>query len=222
MNKKTPTLLIILDGWGVAPPSKANAISMAKTPFFDRLQDIYPSTTLGATGKNVGLEDNKMSGSEAGHMNIGAGRIVHQDSYFISKAIKEGGFFINPAFLGAAHHVNTNKSRLHLMGLMGDSDSPHSDPEHFRALLRMARMHKISEVYCHLFTDGRDSYPKSALEHLKHFRKIMAQEGVGKIASLCGRFYAMDRVKNWKRLTLAYDAMVFGRGEKAQSAEEAI
>lgn len=223
LNKKnTPFLLIILDGWGVAPPSKANAISIAKTPFFDRLHDIYPSATLGATGKSVGLEDNKMSGSEAGHMNIGAGRIVHQDSYFITKAIKEGSFFINPALAGAANHVVKNKSRLHLMGLMGDADSPHSDPEHFRALLKIAKKHNITEVYCHLFSDGRDSYPKSALEHLKHFRKIIAQEGVGKIATISGRFYAMDRVKNWKRLTLAYDAMVFGRGEKALSAEEAI
>ena len=222
MKKNTPFLLAILDGWGVAPPSRANAITVAKTPFFDRLHDIYPSTTLGATGKNVGLEDNKMSGSEAGHMNIGAGRIVLQDSYFITKAIKEGSFFINPALAGAANHVKKNKSRLHLLGLMGDADSPHSDPEHFRALLKLARKHKIAEVYCHFFTDGRDSYPRSALEHLKHFRKIIAEEGVGKIATMSGRFYAMDRVKNWKRLTLAYDAMVFGRGEKAKSAEEAI
>lgn len=222
MKKNTPFILAILDGWGIAPPSRANAITMAKTPCLDRLYSIYPSTTLGATGKNVGLEDNKMSGSEAGHMNIGAGRIVLQDSYFITKAIKEGSFFTNPALAGAANHVKKNKSRLHLLGLTGDDDSPHSDPEHFRALLKLARKHKIAEVYCHLFTDGRDSYPRSALEHLKYFRKIMAEEGVGKIATISGRFYAMDRVKNWKRLTLAYDAMVFGRGEKAKSAEEAI
>lgn len=221
-NKQAPFVLVILDGWGVAPPSRANAIAVAKTPFFDYLCENYPSTTLGATGKSVGLEDNKMSGSEAGHMNIGAGRIVLQDSYFISKSIREGSFFINPALAGAANHVKKNKSRLHVMGLIGDSDSPHSDPEHFRAILKLARKHNIQEVFCHLFTDGRDSYPQSAHEHLKHFRKIIAEEGVGKIATLGGRFYAMDRVKNWKRLTLAYDAMVFGRGEKAKSAEEAI
>lgn len=222
MKKNTPFVLVILDGWGIAPPSRANAITMAKTPVLDRLYGIYPSTTLGATGKNVGLVDNKMSGSETGHMNIGAGRIVLQDSYFITKAIKEGSFFTNPALAGAANHVKKGKGHLHIMGLMGDYDSPHSDPEHFRALLKLANKHGIEKVYCHLFTDGRDSYPRSALEHLKHFRRIIKEEGVGEIATISGRFYAMDRVKNWKHLTLAYDAMVFGRGEKAQSAEEAI
>lgn len=222
MKKNTPLVLAILDGWGIAPPSRANAITMAKTPILDRLYSIYPSTTLGATGRSVGLEDNRRSGSETGHMNIGAGRIVLQDSYFISKAIREGSFFINPALAGAANHVKKNNSRLHIMGMMGNTDSPHSDPEHFRALLKLAKKHKIKEVYCHLFTDGRDSYPRSALEHLKYFRKIMEKEDVGKIATISGRFYAMDRVKNWKRLTLAYDAMVFGRGNKVQSAEEAV
>lgn len=222
MKINTPILLTILDGWGVAPPSKANAISVAKTPFFDRLQEIYPSITLGATGRSVGLEDNRMSGSEAGHMNIGAGRIVFQDSYIITKSIKDGSFFKNSVLMGAIKHAKKNKSQLHLMGLMGDMDSPHSNPEHFRALLKLAKKNKAEEVYCHLFTDGRDSYPKSAFDHLRYFRKIMKQEGIGKIATISGRFYAMDRVKNWKRLTLAYDAMVFGQGEKSPSAEEAI
>jgi 2,3-bisphosphoglycerate-independent phosphoglycerate mutase len=124
--------------------------------------------------------------------------------------------------VGAVKHVKKNKSRLHVMGLMGDEDSPHSDPEHFRAILKLAKKNNIEEVYCHLFTDGRDSYPRSAKKHLKHFRHIMAKEGIGKIATICGRFYAMDRVKNWKRLTLAYDAIVFSNCNKVQSAEEAI
>lgn len=221
-NKKTPTLLVILDGYGIAPPSKGNAITLAKKPTLDRLFEIYPSTTLGATGEDVGLEDHKMSGSESGHMNIGAGRIVIQDSRIISESIRDKSFFINPALIGAIHHAQKNGGNLHVMGLMGDSDSPHSDPEHFRAILRLAKKNNIAEAYCHLFTDGRDSYPRSAKEHLKYFCQIMAEEGIGKIATLSGRFYAMDRAKNWSRLTKAYDAMVFNRGETADSAEEAI
>ncbi|MFA6383249.1 MAG: 2,3-bisphosphoglycerate-independent phosphoglycerate mutase [Parcubacteria group bacterium] len=221
-NKKSPTLLVILDGYGIAPPGKGNAVTLAKKPTLDRLFEIYPSTTLGATGTSVGLPDHKMSGSESGHMNIGAGRIVPQDSKYITDSIKDGSFFMNPALMGAVEHLKKGGGVLHVMGLMGNSDSPHSDPEHFRAVLKLAKINNVKEVYCHLFTDGRDSYPKSALEHLKYFRKIIAEEGIGKIATLSGRFYAMDRAKNWKRLTLAYDAMVFGRGEKANSAEEAI
>lgn len=221
-KQKSPTLLIILDGWGVAPPSRGNAITLAKKPILDRLYELYPSTILGATGKDVGLEANRMSGSEAGHMNIGAGRIVNQDSKEISDSIKDESFFMNPVLVGAAAHVGKHKSNFHVMGLMGNSDSPHSNPEHFRAVLRLAKMNGIKNVYCHLFTDGRDSYPKSAHDHLKYFKRIIAEEGIGKIATLSGRFYAMDRAKNWKRLTNAYDAMVFARGEKADSPEEAI
>lgn len=235
-NKKTPTLLVILDGYGIAPPSKGNAITMAKKPTMDRLFAMYPSTTLCATGACVGLEDHRMSGSEAGHMNIGAGRIVQQDSKYISDSIRDGSFCMNPAIMGAVKHIKKT-ARLdsqediadarqggdfHLMGLMGSIDSPHSNPDHFRAILKIAKKNNIAEVYCHLFTDGRDSYPKSAQKYLKNFRKIMAEEGIGKIATLSGRFYAMDRAKNWKRLTLSYESMVFANGEKASSAEEAI
>jgi 2,3-bisphosphoglycerate-independent phosphoglycerate mutase len=222
VKQKSPTLLIILDGWGIAPPSKGNAITLAKTPTLDKLYELYPSTTLGATGTDVGLEDHKMSGSETGHMNIGAGRVVPQDSFYISESIEDGSFFMNPALAGAVNHVKKFGGNFHVMGLMGNSDSPHSDPEHFRALLKLAKKNGIKEVYCHLFTDGRDSYPKSAPEHLKYFKKIMAEEGIGKIATLSGRFYAMDRAKNWKRLALAYDTIVFSRGETANYAEEAI
>jgi 2,3-bisphosphoglycerate-independent phosphoglycerate mutase len=220
-NKKT-TALIILDGWGIAPPSTFNAITLARKPNWEKLLAEYPSTELGATGKDVGLEDNKMSGSEAGHMNIGAGRIVPQDSFYISESIKNKNFFSNEALLEAVEHAKNNQSQFHLMGLLGDCDSPHSDPDHFRAILKLAKANGIKEAYCHLFTDGRDSYPRSALIHLKNFKKIMLEEGIGKIATLGGRFYAMDRVKNWKRLTRAFDAMVFAQGEKADSPEEAI
>ena len=221
-NQKSPTLLVILDGYGIAPPSKGNAIELAKKPAIDRLFNIYPSTTLCATGTCVGLEDHKMSGSEAGHMNIGAGRIIKQDSRYITDSIKDGSFFMNPAMIGAVEHAKKSKGNFHVMGLMGTEDSPHSSPEHFRAVLKLAKQNNIPEVYCHLFADGRDSYPKSALEHLKYYRKIMAEEGIGKIATISGRFYAMDRAKNWQRLTMAYDAMVFARGESANSPEEAV
>jgi len=129
---------------------------------------------------------------------------------------------MNPALMGAINQVKEFSSDLHTMGLMGNFDSPHSDPEHFRAILKLAKKNNIKEVYCHLFTDGRDSYPKSALVHLKNFQKIIAEEGIGKIATLSGRFYAMDRAKNWKRLSLAYDAIVFAKGEKVDSSEKAI
>lgn len=222
MNKKSPTILVILDGYGIAKPSKYNAITLAKKPNIDRLFEIYPNTLLGATGSDVGLEKNKMSGSEAGHMNIGAGRIVIQDSNIITKSISDGSFFLNPALIGAINHVKKFGGKLHVMGLMGNDDSPHSDPDHFRAILKLAKKNGIKEAYCHLFTDGRDSFPKSALGHLNNFEKIMKDQGIGKIATLSGRFYAMDRTKNWERLTLAYDAMVFARGEKANSTKECI
>jgi 2,3-bisphosphoglycerate-independent phosphoglycerate mutase len=222
-SAKSPFILVILDGYGIGKPSKNNAISTAKKPTIDRLFELYPHTLIGATGMDVGLEDNKMSGSESGHMNIGAGRIVTQDSNYISRSIKDGSFYMNPALIGAIKHVKKNTgSKMHVMGLMGDHDSPHCEPDHLRAILKLAKTNKITEVYCHLFTDGRDSYPKSALDHLRYFRQMMREEGIGKIASLSGRFYAMDRAKNWHRLTRAYDAIVFGKGVAATSAEEAI
>jgi 2,3-bisphosphoglycerate-independent phosphoglycerate mutase len=222
MSNKKPTVLAILDGWGIAPPGKGNAIFLAKTPNIDRLAKEYPSTTLLAHGESVGLDNDQVSGSETGHMNIGAGRIVMQDSHYITESIMNGSFFQNPVFLEAIKHTKENKSHFHVMGMMGDTDSPHSSPEHFRALLKLAKLKGVNEVFCHLFTDGRDSYPKSALNHLKHFRKIISEEGIGKIATLSGRFYAMDRSKNWKRLSKAYGALVFSDAEKFDSAEIAI
>ncbi len=219
---KSPTLLVILDGYGIAPPSKYNAITLSKRPTLDRLFELYPHTELGATGQDVGLEDNKMSGSEAGHMNIGAGRIVPQDSYYITESIENGSFFTNPVLIGAVHQARDFGSNLHLMGLMSDADSPHSDPDHFRAILKLAKKNSAKEVFCHLFTDGRDSYPRSAQIHLKRFQNIMKEEGIGRIATLAGRFYAMDRSKNWDRLTRAYEAIAYSKGEKANSPEEAI
>lgn len=216
------TILAILDGWGIGPKDDTNAIYLAKTPVFDYLTKKYPHIQLGATGIDVGLDNHQTSGSETGHMNIGAGRIVEQDSRKISESINTGTFFHNAAFLGAISHVKKNGSRLHLMGLLGNEDSPHMNPYHLEALLLLAKNHNIQNVYIHFFTDGRDSYPNSALSHLASWNKKIKHIGVGKIASLVGRFWAMDRAKNWSRLKVAYDLLVNGKGKIFENAEEAV
>ena len=222
MKKTKPTILAILDGWGIGAKDDTNAIWLAKTPVFDCLSEKYPHTQLNATGTAVGLDNHQTSGSETGHMNIGAGRIAIQDSRKISESINAGTFFHNAAFLGAISHVKKNKSSLHLMGLLGNEDSPHMNPYHLEALLLLAKKNSIKNVFIHFFTDGRDSYPKSALEHLAGWEKRMKRIGVGKVASLVGRFYAMDRAKNWDRLKVAYDLLVSGRGKKFASAKDAV
>jgi 2,3-bisphosphoglycerate-independent phosphoglycerate mutase len=223
MTKKTkPTILAVLDGWGIGPKDDTNAIWLAKTPVFDYLSEKYPSVQLGATGKDVGLDNRQTSGSETGHMNIGAGRIVIQDSRKISESINTGTFFHNAAFLGAISHVKKNKSNLHLMGLLGNEDSPHMNPYHLEALLLLAKRNGIKNVYIHFFTDGRDSYPKSAFSHLDNWEKRIKYIGIGKIATLVGRFYAMDRAKNWSRLKIAYDLLVSGKGEKFKCPKDAV
>jgi 2,3-bisphosphoglycerate-independent phosphoglycerate mutase len=222
MKKTKPTILAILDGWGMGSKDETNAIWLAKTPVFDYLSENYPHTQLGATGKDVGLDNHETSGSETGHMNIGAGRIAVQDSRKISESINMGTFFHNAAFLGAISHVKKNKSNLHLMGLLGNEDSPHMNPYHLEALLLLAKRNGIKKVYIHFFTDGRDSYPKSALLHLADWEKRMRLVGVGKIASLIGRFWAMDRAKNWDRLKVAYDLLVSGKGKRFSKASDAV
>jgi 2,3-bisphosphoglycerate-independent phosphoglycerate mutase len=222
MKKIRPTILAILDGWGIGAKDNTNAIWLAKTPVFDYLSEKYPHTQLNATGTAVGLDNHQTSGSETGHMNIGAGRIAIQDSRKISESINTGTFFHNAAFLGAISHVKKNKSNLHLMGLLGNEDSPHMNPYHLEALLSLAKRNQIKNVYIHFFTDGRDSYPKSALKHLADWEKRMKRIGTGKIASLVGRFYAMDRAKNWNRLRVAYDLLVGGKGKKFKNAKYAV
>ncbi|MDX9913894.1 MAG: 2,3-bisphosphoglycerate-independent phosphoglycerate mutase [Candidatus Moranbacteria bacterium] len=222
MQNKKPTVLVILDGWGEAPENRANAISLAKTPFMDNLKEKFPFTLLDATGRAVGLNEDQMSGSEAGHINIGGGRVVVQDSYIIDAEIENGKFFSNLVLINAIKNVKVNKSKFHLMGLMSTTDSQHSNPNHFRMLLRLAKRNGLKEVYCHLFTDGRDSYPKCALSLLEEYKEIIRTEGIGKIATVSGRFWAMDRTKNWDRLIKAYEALVFSKGKTASSPEEAI
>ncbi|MDI6778053.1 MAG: 2,3-bisphosphoglycerate-independent phosphoglycerate mutase [Patescibacteria group bacterium] len=217
-----PTILAILDGWGIGLKNKNNAIWVAKTPAFDYLAKRYPFSQLGATGMDVGLDNHQTSGSETGHMNIGAGRIAIQDSRIISESINTGTFFHNSAFLGAINHVKKNNSDLHLMGLLGNIDSPHMNPYHLEGLLILAKRSKVENVYIHFFTDGRDSYPNSAIDHVREWKKRIYDVGAGKIASLIGRFYAMDRAKNWKRLGIAYDLLVNGKGDKYKNSEDAI
>jgi 2,3-bisphosphoglycerate-independent phosphoglycerate mutase len=222
MQKNKSTILAILDGWGIGPRNKTNAIWLAKTPVFDALSKKYSFTTLAAHGNAVGLDSHQVSGSETGHMNIGAGRIVEQDSRKISESINSGTFFHNPAFLGAINHVKKNNSSLHLMGLLGNMNSPHINPYHLEVLLILAKKNGTKNVFIHFFTDGRDSYPESAIEHLKEWKKKLYDIGIGKIATLVGRFYAMDRAKNWKRLKIAYDLLVNGKGKKYKNSEDAI
>lgn len=222
LEKRKPVILMILDGWGIALPSKGNAVALADTPVFDKLYNNYPNTLLNATGKAVGLEENEASGSEAGHMNIGSGRIVIQDSTYISENINQGKFFYNPRLRRAINHANHYRSKLHLLGLLSGNDSPHSKMDHLLALLVMSKKLHVKEVYLHLFTDGRDTLPRSALRYLKELEKIMSSVGIGKIASISGRYWAMDRAKHWDRLFHAYDALVNGKGLRAKSAEEAI
>ena len=223
-----PFVLLIMDGWGIAPKSKANAIELAKKPHFDYLWKHYPHTELRAAGKDVGLPPDQEGNSEAGHMNIGAGRVVDQDSVAISKAINTGKFFKNPAFTAAHTHIKKNKSNLHIMGMLADDQSGHADPDHLLALLSWARMKKIKNVYLHLFTDGRDSRPHASLKLIEALmRQLKNQESGGHrsgewIATITGRYYAMDRKKEWSRTEKAYDAMLLGKGLKAKSPQEAI
>ncbi|MDF1498349.1 MAG: 2,3-bisphosphoglycerate-independent phosphoglycerate mutase [Patescibacteria group bacterium] len=222
MYKKPTNILIILDGWGVAPKNRGNAIELAKKPFFNNLIKKYPNALLNATGLAVGLSENERSGSEAGHINIGAGRVIKQDSQIIREDIESGKFFKNPRILRTLNHAKVEKSKLHFIGLLSELDSPHSDPDHLYALLRLAKQKKIKQVYLHLFTDGRDTYEKRAQLFLKDLNEEIEKIGIGKIATIGGRYYGMDRVKHWNRLQRAYDAMVSGEGVKSKSAEEAI
>ncbi|MFA5317908.1 MAG: 2,3-bisphosphoglycerate-independent phosphoglycerate mutase [Patescibacteria group bacterium] len=203
--KTKPLILIILDGWGIAPPNKGNAVTLGKTPTMDKLAKNYPYTELFAHGKNVGLPSYQDGNSEAGHMNIGAGRIVNQDVIKISKSIKDKTFFKNAAFLQAIKHAKDNRSHLHLMGLLSNGMSAHSDPFHIEALLKLAREHGIKNTYLHLFTDGRDSPQHAALKLVQDLeRKLLPNEY---IATVMGRYYGMDRKKNWKVTQQAYDVL---------------
>lgn len=221
VNNHGPIVLTILDGWGIAPPGPGNAVTLAKIPNFDSYWSSFPHTTLIASGEDVGLPRGEPGNSETGHLNIGAGRIVYQDLPKINVSIADGSFLKNPAFLMAANHVRQNNSSLNLMGLVGPG-GVHSSLEHIFALLKFAVDEKINNVYLHLFTDGRDSPPTSSLDYINRVEAELGKFGVGKIASICGRYYAMDRDNRWERIQTAYDALTSGIGEKAHSAKDAV
>lgn len=220
MQKKL-TMLVILDGWGLNSKKEGNAIANANKPNFDRLWNTYPHTQLAASGLAVGLPEGQMGNSEVGHLNIGAGRIIYQDYTRINKEIEEGTFFKNEAFLGAIDNALKNNSSLHLMGLLSDG-GVHSHINHLKALLTLCKQKGLKKVYVHAFLDGRDVPPSCALKYIDEIESFMAHEGVGEIASVSGRYYAMDRDKRWDRVQLAYKAIACGEGEIAGSAKEAV
>ncbi|MDL2292698.1 2,3-bisphosphoglycerate-independent phosphoglycerate mutase [Acholeplasma sp. OttesenSCG-928-E16] len=209
--------LIILDGYGIAPASNSNAISLAKKPFIDELFKNYPHNTLEASGEAVGLPDGQMGNSEVGHLNLGAGRVVYQSLTRINVSIKDGSFFQNEAFLKACNHVKKNNSKLHILGLVSDG-GVHSHTSHFKALQDVANQNGIgNKTYLHAFLDGRDTPPTSGKSYLKTLIDYNMQ-----VATVSGRYYAMDRDSNWDRLQKAYDAMVLGKGPHFKNALEGI
>ncbi len=214
MSKK-PVVLMILDGYGLNDNKNGNAIAMADTPVMDKLMAENPFVKGLASGMAVGLPEGQMGNSEVGHMNMGAGRIVYQELTRITKEIQDGDFFENPALLKAMENCKKNHSALHCMGLLSDG-GVHSHITHLYGLLDMAKKNGIEEVYVHCFLDGRDTPPASGKEFLEALQKEMDNKGIGKIASIMGRYYAMDRDNNYDRVKLAYDAMVKGEGVQAE------
>ena len=218
---KKPTVLLILDGYGERKEKDGNAIALANTPVMDKLKKEFPYVEGQASGLFVGLPDGQMGNSEVGHMNMGAGRIVYQELTRITKAIEDGDFFENKALKEAVEHCKKENSALHFMGLVA-SGGVHSHIGHIYGLLELAKREGLKKVYLHAFLDGRDTPPDSGKSFLMDVEKKMRELGVGEIATISGRYYAMDRDKNYDRVEKAYRAMVDGTGEKASSVEEAI
>ncbi len=218
---KRPTVLLILDGYGFREEKEHNAIALADTPVMDRLMKECPFVLGNASGLAVGLPEGQMGSSEVGHLNMGAGRIVYQDLTRITKEIEEGGFFENEALLKAINNAKENGTSLHLYGLLSDG-GVHSHNSHLYALLELAKRHGLEKVYVHCFTDGRDTPPESGKDYVKELQEKMDQIGCGKIATVMGRYYAMDRDNNWDRVEKAYRALTLGEGVTADSAAEAV
>jgi len=222
--KVRPAVLIIRDGWGYNPDSaedKTNAIRVANTPVDDRLMSEYPNCLIHTSGRAVGLPEGTMGNSEVGHQNLGAGRIVPQESVRLSMAIEDGSFLENPVLLDAVKYVKENNSKLHLLGLCSNI-GVHSLLDHLYGLLEMAKRNNIENTFIHAFTDGRDSPPDSGAGYIEQIEKKAAEIGAGEIATVMGRFYAMDRDSRWDRVQKAFECMRFGKGKKAASAAEAV
>ena len=214
------TILIIMDGWGLGKLKASDAIQHANVPFVSSLYNKYPNTTLVTCGEAVGLPDGQMGNSEVGHLNIGAGRVVYQELQRINVAIRDGSFSKNEILLQSIRFAKTNNKPLHLMGLVSNG-GVHSHINHLKAIIDICKHEGLDKVYIHAFTDGRDTDPKSGLAFIRSLQEHL-DKSVGKIASICGRYYAMDRDKRWERVKLAYDALVNGLGEKNTDACSAI
>ena len=219
--EKKPIMLMILDGFGINENENGNAIKLAKTPNIDTLMKKYQTTEIYTSGLKVGLPEGQMGNSEVGHTNIGAGRIVYQELTKITKSIEDGDFFTIPEFTEAIENCKKYNSKLHIMGLVSDG-GVHSHIRHLYGLLEMAKRRDFENVYVHCFLDGRDTPPASAEGYLLQLEEKMREKKIGKIASICGRYYAMDRDKRWDRVKKCYDALVKGEGNKAPSATIAI
>ena len=219
--KNKLTMLVIVDGWGINEREEGNAAKLANTPNFDSLFSQYPNSIIHTSGLDVGLPDGQMGNSEVGHMNIGAGRIVYQEFTRIDKSINDGDFFKKKEFLDAIENAKKNDTNLHLYGLLSDG-GVHSHNTHLYALLKLCKEQDFERVFVHCFLDGRDTPPSSAENYIIELEDKMKEIGVGKIASIMGRYYAMDRDKRWERIKLSYDALVNGEGLKANSAIDAI
>ncbi len=217
-----PVVLMILDGWGIAPASRSNAITQAKTPTIDGLIKTYPAMTLQASGEAVGLSWGEIGNSEVGHLNLGSGKLVYQNLPRIDKSITDGSFFTNEKFLGAIEHAKKKKSKIHLIGL-ASSGGVHSSIEHLYALIELCSREKAKEVYTHLILDGRDMPFNSGIDFVQKIKQKSEEYNLGQIASISGRFYAMDRDNHWERVVLAYNAMVKGESEaKFEDPLEAV
>ena len=220
-NKRTPLALVIIDGWGYSPTTEGNAIALAQTPFYDEIRNKYPSTLLEASGTRVGLPAGVMGNSEVGHLNIGSGRVIRMDLSRIDYAIETGEFSENPVLTEAMDIARDRETALHLIGLLSDGQV-HSSQNHLFALLRTAKKRGLNKVFVHAFLDGRDTPPASADVYLEALEIKINEIGVGEIASLCGRYYAMDRDKRWERTAQAFDLLVKGLGTKATDPVEAV
>jgi 2,3-bisphosphoglycerate-independent phosphoglycerate mutase len=212
----------VLDGWGIRPQREHNAIALARTPVYDELLARYPHAQLIASGEAVGLPAGQMGNSEVGHMNMGAGRIVYQDLTRIDKSIRDGDFFENAALVAAMDRCKVGSRALHFIGLLSDG-GVHSHQRHLEALVTMAARRKVERVFVHAITDGRDTSPTGGVRYLARLEEVLQREGTGRVATVCGRYYAMDRDKRWERTRLAYDAIVTGHADRvAPSASLAI